>query len=719
MVGIALLGAMLVQGAAQDPLPAVVTRSRVDPSRSVDFHAMVTPDTIYVGQQASYELGVFLDADVRQRIRRNPEFQPPATRDLLSYELRDMPGGSISATIGGRPYEVHVFQRALFALAPGRYRIPQARLTYALPRTESFFSREENYTLRSEDVSFVVIEPPLAGRPAEWAGAVGVWRAGVRLDSTRAQAGEPIVLTLRIEGQGNVTLLPRPRLTVPWASVVNADERVHLDSTPPLLGGWKEFDWLVSPAETGVRRLPAVRFAFFNPRARRYEFAESRPLDVRVSAGVAAPSGGAPAAPPSPDVHIPTIMPALGRGAWPLFGTTPAALAVVVVAPLVALGVWLARRPARPRPEPTADERLATAAAAAAVPDADVARLARLARLARHAFVTGLRTRTGLDPGDFTDVGTLAAALRKIGVGVDTAATVERLLAEFDDACFSAAGPGSRPSDLAERGRAALRAVDTEACGAMNAPGRRRRFARAAARGLGVVCAASVAFAAHAPASWAQSGADAFASGVTAYAGGDYLRAARYFDDAARAEPASVAAWTNLGAAAILARDTATAVVAWQTALRLDPTNGAARAGLAGVRAPQDQGYAAVPALPEQPVAVAALLVWAAGWMVVAWQTWHRRPVRRLALTTLVLGSSALGATWLLDTRLASRDLAVVLEPVALRTVPALGADAGATPMTGEVGRITDREGVWVRIRLDDVRWGWIPAERVRPLGRD
>ena len=74
--------ALLLQGAGQGGSPEVVTRSRVDHSRGVDFHALVVPETVYVGQQATYQLGVFLDQDTRQRIRRNPEFQPPETRSL-------------------------------------------------------------------------------------------------------------------------------------------------------------------------------------------------------------------------------------------------------------------------------------------------------------------------------------------------------------------------------------------------------------------------------------------------------------------------------------------------------------------------------------------------------------------------------------------------------------------------------------------------------------
>src|ERR1019366_4457258 len=70
--------------AAQGQLPEVVTRPRLERNGGVDFHALVVPETVYVGQQATYELGVFLDQETRGRLRRNPEFIPPESRAMLA-----------------------------------------------------------------------------------------------------------------------------------------------------------------------------------------------------------------------------------------------------------------------------------------------------------------------------------------------------------------------------------------------------------------------------------------------------------------------------------------------------------------------------------------------------------------------------------------------------------------------------------------------------------
>jgi hypothetical protein len=136
-------------------------------------HARIAPPTVYVGQQATYALSVSVDARTRERLRRNPEFVPPDLRGVLAYDLAAGQGTTRERTAGGRSYDVHVFQRALFPLQPGTVEVPAASLSYSLPLGIGFFSREESHVRRSEALRLVVREPPTVGRPADWSGAVG------------------------------------------------------------------------------------------------------------------------------------------------------------------------------------------------------------------------------------------------------------------------------------------------------------------------------------------------------------------------------------------------------------------------------------------------------------------------------------------------------------------------------------------------------------------
>ncbi len=724
--GRGLLAALLIAAPALAQSPPVVSRSRIDPSRGVNFHALLVPDTVYVGQQATYQIGVFLNQDVRRRLRRNPEFVPPETRSLLVYDLPDA-RTPLVGTIDGRQYEIHVFQRAFFALSPGRYVVPPSRLTYALPQSASFFSREESHSMRSQAVTLVVLPIPTAGRPEDWVGAVGDWRARLRVDSSSGRVGNPLVVTMRIEGRGNVTLLPRPRLTVGWGNLVAADERVEFDSTPSTLRGAKEFDWLLTPRQVGRRTIPPQRFVFFNPVARRFELATTTAVSVTVASGdtVSVDSVADALARADTAAAVPadlTVRAAMGSAAGHSWLRAPWFVALLLLAPLPAAAGAFRHRRRRPRRVPSHAQQLRAAVGA---PPLDAASLRRLAHDA-------LRDRVGLDVGLALANETLVADLRHEGVTEETARRAASLLQRLDAAVFSGERPSHVPTaaDLS----ALVAAVDGEARRGGTARGDSARgdsargdSARgdAAQRGTARARAARVLvlmLACAATPLLARQGDDAaksWAAAHTAYAGRDFELAERHFLDVARLRRDHPDVWANVGTAAWMAGDTARAVQGWQRALRLEPLDRQLRDRLALVRAVQDRGAARVPPVPVQLPPALLLIAWLAGWGLLARRAWTGRPIA-LRGAWLTVGGAALllAAAWLDDIQRAG-DLAVVLRPEPLRALPVLGAELGAAPLTGEVARVLERRGAWAHVRLDGNRQGWFAGELLLSLGDD
>lgn len=652
------------------------------PARAQDgvgFRASLTPDTVYVGQQATYLLSVSVPSEVRQRLRRNPVFIPPEARAMLAYELPMTKG---DPTRDGA--EVHVFRRALFPLTPGRYEIAPSQLTYALPQSPSFFSREEERTLRSRPVTLVAIDPPTSGRPTSWLGAVGNWRTTARTDVREGRVGDPFVLTLRVAGIGNATLLPRPPLAIGWADVVAEDERVVLDTTPVALGGWKEFSWLVTPRQSGALEIPALDYSFFDPSARRYAVARTSPIGLRVRAGDLV-QVDRPRASATTDSLL-TLRAAL-EGARPIAlqrGTLWAWLALLAPLPWI----FASRRGRRSRAVRPRTSRDILAAASTSSPGT-----------LRTLFDAAVRERTGVRLDAATDSGALAAALRREGVTPETAKDAEHLRDALDTAAYAR---GARAADLKERVRLMLERIAAEA----------RRHASVLMLGLLLLGAGAVLVAQQ-----TDEAIVAFSHGQTAYAGRDFVRARDAFLGASRAAPRDPAAWANLGTAAWQAADTAGAVLGWQRALRLDPLASDLRGRLARVRAPQDRGAANVWPVPPLPVAMLALLLWWAAWLVLA--VAGRRGALGGRWLLLAPSLALIGLSAFVESRLRADDLLVIATAAPLRALPALGAEAGSVPLVGEVVTILERRGVWVRISLDAGREGWYPAERTYPLARD
>ena len=676
-------------------VPAVVSRSRLDPSNGVNFHALVTPETVYVGEQATYQVGVFLNDDVRYRLRRNPEFIPPELRSMLAYDLAAPRSFVSKRVIDGRHYEVHVFQRALFPLTAGQYEIPVARLNYSLPLSASFFSREESHQLRSETVPLVVIDPPQAGRPADYNGAVGRLALEAHVDSGVAKVGDPLVLTVRVTGDGNVSFFPRPAVRVPWGQLVPAEERVQLDSSATVVRGSKEFDWVITPARSGEVEVPAIRYPFFNPYTEKYEIAVTSPQRLSVAPGTliavdaAAADSARPVLPVRRVMQLDADAPLSGtRGFWlaMLAAPVPAALALAV------------RRP-RVRRTPTAAERLRKLSRAReAVAASDAATL-------RRTYAAALAERIGVAATELADRRALVRALRRSGVTTEVARAAEELLGELDAAVYSCAG--ATIANGAQRAVDVLRKVDEEA--------RPRIVVRSASRSLAMLAVIGLS----AGSTQTETPREAFAHGLREYEARRFARAERFFGEAARAEPRSSDAWANFGTAAWAARDTAAAAIGWQRALRLDPLAGDVRSRLDLTPGFGGSALSNVPPVTESTVALVGGTAWVLGWICAALGIWRRRPSLRYVaygLGIVAVSSAVVGVR--VREAYEARRLSVVLEAGRLRSLPVLGSEAGAPVLTGEVARAVREEGVWTLVRLGDDREGWIESDQLEPIAR-
>jgi hypothetical protein len=674
-------------------MPAIVRQAQLDTS-VINFRALVFPETVYVGQQATYQLGIFVDERVRDRVR-HLEATAPEMRTMLAYDAPPPVSGLPLRSVGSREYEVHVYQRAIFPLAPGRLAIPPAHLSYAMPLSFSFFSREENFELRSDSAVVVAIEPPRAARPPDYTGAVGRLRAAARLDGRAARVGEPMTLTVRISGVGNVKLLPRPRVSIPWASLVPAGERVSLSSDPIVIRGSKEFDWVVTPLTSGRVTLPRIRYPYFNPVQERYEVAETAPDSLMIAAGRLATLDTADRR-ATPRWTVRTGY--RGALAVPPY-TQPPFWVLLALAPLPAAVLLVARRPRRRK-----ERARSPAQALHALARRDDTRAG--VREVRALFLRAVAGRIHTSSVMLGEPRVLERALRRAGTSRDTAVAAARLVEELNSAAF-----GTQPAalhDAAQRGDQLFRAIDAEA--------RFRRVPHVLGLVL-LVCMLGVASA------WALSAPSAesarFDRGVDAYVHGRYREAARDFAWITARVPRAADAWANLGTAAWAAGDSAHAALGWERALRLEPLARDARERLDQVMPVTSTGPGAVPLLPPVPMALLAVVLWCGGW---GWLAVRLRQGRRGAALPLGLAGVAvvLGlAAAVVDARLAARGLNVVAADGSLHVLPVMSAEQSGAVRMGEVTRVVERRGAWARVAAGSGGDGWIDATLLLPLDRD
>jgi hypothetical protein len=451
---------------AQPSPTAILDQIQANGTRPIDFHAAVFPETVYVGQQITYQVAVLLSESARARLRRNPEFLPPELRGVLAYELGS-PKRVAPRNYGGGVFEAHVFQRALFAVAPGPLMVPAPQLSYALPQSSSYFSREEQFVVRAESAQLVVKALPGTGRPQDYTGAVGVWEASVQLDTAAARVGDPLLLTLRVEGIGNVKLLPRPAIAVEWASVVPATDRVHIDTSSAYVRGYKEFDWILTPTRAGEVNVPPLRYSYFNPYGGSYAYAETAPRIITVSNGVLATAAE------SDNVAVLPLRVWRGEHRWSLASTLEAwrlpLLLLLVVAPLPwlapVIGSTLVSLAASRRGQ-TRDARLAATGLSGnnASQRSDPGEGGELARHTRRTILGALAQRLRVSPQDLVSRRDVERTLRRGGVTRETTTHVVALLDELAQRGFSNEfTPPRAAHDVAARADQLLTRVDAEA----------------------------------------------------------------------------------------------------------------------------------------------------------------------------------------------------------------------------------------------------------------
>jgi hypothetical protein len=640
-------------------------------------------DTLFVGQQVDYVVDVQLNESARQRLRRNPTFFPPEMPGVLAYDLA--PPAAVTR-IGRSCFETLSYRRALFPLFAGRTAIAPAALTYSLPLSTSFFSREESFELRTDSVRFTALDLPAAGRPADFAGAVGTLGATSKISSAGARMGDPVVLTLRIEGTGNVNLWPRPPLALGWASVAEGGERVQVDTSHQRVRGAKEFDWLLTPRQSGRQQVPSISYPYFSADRRAYDSTRTAPLALDVASAALATIDSAP-------VARLAIRRTLRDERPEPIPSRPWYWLLLAVAPVPAV-LRRARTRIRIRRDPrTAMQRLRQTVNGSEMPTARALR-----RMYLDAVTERIPEASGATRRDV-----FVRELRRAGVSADAADNAGALLDRLDSAAFSPAGSIER--NALKDVDVMMKTIDAEAMRRVkNAPlGAMLLF-------VAVTLAASTMYA------LPDGLAATFKQGVEAYDHGAYSTSQRLFARVVTRAPRAADAWANLAAAAWSSGDSAAAARGWQRALRLDPLDADARERLEALQPPMVRAVGYVPPLPVNALAVAALVCWLAAWIILTAPPAKRpRHARPLAGGMLAVALVLLAGAFEMRDRLEPSGLAVMRSSRLLLEGPG-SQTASASANVGETGRIGAREGSWVRIALDNNRAGWVPATGVLML---
>lgn len=657
-------------------------------SDGVRLRVRLTPDTVYVGEQAILEVEAFFPRDLRQRQSRPASFETPSPP---GFWVIDQVGGLVGDVrlVDGTVYETQTYRRAYFALEPGTFALSPARLRYELRR--AYLSAPEARELVSDSPRITVLPLPESGKPASFTGAVGRYTMRAELSPQRVPAGDAAVLTVVIEGEGNVKALPPPRLPdLPGVEIYPPSEESDIDASRLEVSGVKRFSWVLVPGRRGLIEPGAIEYAFFDPEEGRYSVARSAPLTLDVVSGPASTR---------PDTALRPIHDR-ARGeplAWvrsDLFVVLQAMPLLLVVGALI--GRRMREGPAADRRRARLERNAALAelrAAAASEPDrVFLGRLAGWVRSSAAAIVEAPELRT--TPAErIKDV--LAAAGASPAIALRTAALLRRI----DTARFA-----QEPVPASERG-----ALVDEA-GAIIARLTREKRSRRTTR-----VATTTAILAVMVSGTAAAQGNARAEGVAAYLRADYGAAVSAFEQHAANQPRNSDAWYNLGNAYHGAGHRGAAVWAWRRALEELPRHADARFNLRATGALPALAGAPPPVTPSAvETALGLALAWWIGGVAAAWRILRgSRTAARVAFGAVAFGILIVIAGL---PGIVRSPRAIALEAAPLYAGPDRRAEPTLVLDPGTPVRVIETRDDWLLLRTVDDADGWGEARRFGAL---
>jgi len=201
---------------------------------------------------------------------------------------------------GTRFYRYRVMRSVLVPLKPGTIDIAAVEASIGV-RSWGFFDSGQLIE-RSTPVRTVEVAPRPQG-PSGFSGAVGELRYSASIEPAEIDFGQSAVMTITLEGRGNLPLVEAPAL---WPSSADCDtyppeEESHVTVDDSGIHGSREWQVTVVPRGSGRIELGAVDLAVFDPVAGRYLTQTVGPLAVEVAAPPPTPTPIETPAPGSAD----------------------------------------------------------------------------------------------------------------------------------------------------------------------------------------------------------------------------------------------------------------------------------------------------------------------------------------------------------------------------------------------------------------------------------
>ncbi len=228
--------------------------------------------TVYVNQQIMLTFTFYRKANVYR-----VQYSPPDTKGFWDIKLPEDKNDR-EASLNGVRYLAHDLKTILFPTTAGDFTVGSATLNV---QTDPFSAAQ---SMKTNAIKIRVLPLPKEGKPESFSGAVGDYQMDVSLKQSKIERGQPVQLTAKIWGRGNIQTISEPVIALPQEfKKLSATGKEDTTKDSSGLSGSKSFDIVLIPLKEGSFTLPPFEFSFFDPVKKQYRTLKSKELNLTIS----------------------------------------------------------------------------------------------------------------------------------------------------------------------------------------------------------------------------------------------------------------------------------------------------------------------------------------------------------------------------------------------------------------------------------------------------
>ncbi|MCH5150511.1 MAG: BatD family protein [Spirochaetales bacterium] len=227
------------------------------------------------------DISVLFYTSVETRINDYTQLEFPS--NTWTEDIRSEKEHKRRIQIGNRLYDEYEIERKrLFINTAGEYKISPAKINlYLFSRSALFSFYSTPVFLETEPINIIV--KPLPKPPIELEGTIpaGTFTADVTLSSLEVKVGEPITMTVTLNGSGNFYVINKYPISYGKEIEVFTSKSNLLKNGNTAVG--KSWETILIPKKQGEYTVSAAPFTYFDTQAYEYKMLPEKSFIIKVS----------------------------------------------------------------------------------------------------------------------------------------------------------------------------------------------------------------------------------------------------------------------------------------------------------------------------------------------------------------------------------------------------------------------------------------------------